>query len=68
MKNKIKDTSILEDYHCKDCGEYVIHQCNNTQLANFEFDDWILYCANMECENHKGEGYFQEMLDWVERD
>lgn len=60
------DTSILEDCWCKECGEMVIQQVNNTQLARFEYDPWILYCANVECEHHLGEGYFQTNLDWIE--
>lgn len=67
--NKFKspsDTRVLEDCYCKDCGAMVIEQLNNTQLARFEHDPWILYCANIECGHHIGEGYFQTDLDWIE--
>lgn len=62
----VSDTSILEDHWCSECGEMVIQQLNNTQLARFEGDPWILYCANVECEHHAGEGYFQTDLSWID--
>jgi len=61
----ISDTSIMEECWCNDCGEMIIHQVNNTQLARFEQWDWFCYCANAECENHGGEGFFQAYPDWV---
>lgn len=60
-----KQCRVIQRAECKVCGEMVIEQLNNTQLARFEYDDWIQYCANIECENHMGEGYFQTDLDWV---
>lgn len=59
------DTSVLENHQCRVCGEMVIQQLNNTHLVRFDGDPWILYCANKECDNHEGEGYFQDPLDWV---
>jgi hypothetical protein len=53
------------DHWCKDCGEMVIEQLNNTQRARYEGWDWILYCADVECEHHEGDGYFQVLPDWV---
>jgi hypothetical protein len=64
--NSRQDTSIMEGCKCKECGEIVIDQVNNTQLARFEEWDWFCYCANVECDNHIGEGYFQFRPDWVE--
>lgn len=61
----VSDTSLAEDCWCGICGEMIITQVNNTQLAKFEDWDWFMYCANKECENHEGEGYFQVYPDWV---
>lgn len=63
--NKVSDTSIFEEYWCKECGEMVIEQVNNTRLAKYDGWDFILYCANKECDNHEGEGYFQTLPKWV---
>lgn len=62
---EISDTSLVDDAYCIECGEMVIIQCNNTQLAKFEHDDWFCYCANKECPNHEGEGKFQAYPDWM---
>lgn len=62
---EISDTSLVDDAHCIECGEMVVMQCNNTQLTKFEHDDWFCYCANKECPNHEGEGFFQAYPDWM---
>lgn len=51
--------SLIDGAYCKICGEVIVEQFNCTQLAKFEHYHWILYCANKDCENHAGEGYFQ---------
>ena len=61
----VSDTSVLENHWCKECREMVIEQLNNTQLARYDGWDWILYCANVECDHHMGDGYFQEDPEWV---
>lgn len=61
----MKDVSVYRGCSCKECGEIIIFQANNTQIARFEGWDWFVYCANKECENHVGEGIFQDTPAWV---
>lgn len=57
-----------EKHYCKDCGWPVIMACCNDETgALFPNDDWIIYCANKGCQNHKGAGVFQDLPSFVVR-
>lgn len=64
MKEECKSW-LFETYICSECAGSVVGICNNTALEKFEFDDWIAYCTNKECVNHEGQGYFQELPNFM---
>jgi len=70
MEYKDRNTaSISGKIFCKDCGWPVIHACCNDEFRNFKDAyqwDWWYYCSNKGCQNHDGEGVFQNDPDWVE--
>lgn len=62
----IFDNFLLVGTKCTECGNLIIAQANNTQLAAFEGFDYIYYCANVECDKHFGEGVDpQERPTWI---
>lgn len=62
------NAKMLESQKCKDCGWPVVYTLNNGGMgikepyANW---DWWYYCSNKTCQNHEGEGVFQDNIDWV---
>lgn len=56
---------ILTNVHCKDCGWPVIECVNGLWMGTW---DWWDYCSNKDCINHEGEGVFQDIVKWIERD
>ena len=59
-KQKGSSAEICSYLYCKDCGWPIVVCCNNDEMINlFPNSDWIIYCANKGCLNHKGEDYNQ---------
>jgi hypothetical protein len=68
MSNK-NDVIILKNCYCKDCGYPIISVACNHPFSEFKDShnyDWWLYCSNKVCNNHGGEGYFQDYPLWVQ--
>jgi len=71
MSIKVNSASIWENVHCIKCGWPVIHACCNDEFRgykNADIYDWWAYCSNKGCENHEGEGIFQDTPEWIEED
>ena len=73
MDKKVKyDTvTIKKNAYCGDCGWPIIFVCCNGPFQDFKDAsewDWWLYCSNKVCENHDGEGVFQNRPNWVSND
>lgn len=55
--------------HCKYCGNPVVSCCNNDGWVD-EYGndcwDWYVYCSSKTCVNHKGEGLFQDPVEWID--
>lgn len=55
---------------CRACGCTVSHYASNEDLervrpeAEAEGWDWWVACDNVDCENHYGEGLFQNDIAW----
>jgi hypothetical protein len=61
-------TAILSDVlYCGSCGWPIVSCCvNNEMIKLFPTSDWIIYCSNKGCFNHKGEDYNQGTVNgWV---
>jgi hypothetical protein len=62
--------SIIEEWHCKDCGWPIIHVCCNGTFQDFKdakkWDYWV-YCSNKGCKNHEGQGVFQHFPKWIQK-
>lgn len=68
---KLNTITILQGFHCKDCGWPIIDACCNDEFCNFKDAskwDWWVYCSNKGCVNHEGNGIFQEDPSWFEAD
>lgn len=68
MKAEGCTSRISDKVHCKECGWPVVSCCTNWDTDFFldsEGWDWWVYCSNKACKNHKGEGVFQNGVDWI---
>lgn len=54
-----------ENYRCNTCNSKIVCIANNTCLEKFDYDDWVAYCSNKGCPKHEGEGYFQELPEFM---
>lgn len=58
--SKRDNIQILEDVFCKTCGWNVIDVLTNGDFFEkhpvFQYYDYVWYCSNPLCPNHKGEG------------
>ena len=62
-------TTILKNNRCKNCNWPVVFAlCNDGMGVHQPYAewDWWYYCSNKCCENHAGEGVFQNYPSWVE--
>lgn len=62
---------ISGDRVCKECGWPVVFACCNGKFRDFKDAadwDWWMYCSNKGCTHHEGEGVFQNLPLWVERE
>ena len=57
-------TYIYKNKRCKKCKWQVVFALCNDEMA-CDWDYWN-YCSNKGCENHVGEGIFQNTPDWIE--
>jgi hypothetical protein len=53
---------------CKVCGWPVLCCCCNDGTWGDGSWDWWAYCTNKTCENHDGEGVFQDIPEWIMED
>jgi hypothetical protein len=54
---------------CKSCGWPIVDAVCTDEFDNFKDADqwdWWLYCSNKGCDNHDGEGVWQDTPKWVE--
>ncbi len=61
-------SSMPEHLYCKDCGWPVVDSVCTDEFEDFKDAtewDWWYYCSNKGCENHDGEGVFQDTPDWL---
>lgn len=66
--NGFLGASVWSGYHCKTCGSAIIElHCRRTDIEPFCQWDWWVHCANPCCENHEGEGLFQNDIEWAEK-
>ncbi len=66
-----KHVILYKDFHCHACGWPVVFACNNEGFCMspaHNMWDWWVYCSKKSCENHSGEGIFQDLPDWMEKD
>jgi len=59
---------IQEGVHCDDCGWPIVFFCCNLTQTPYSNWDWWVYCANPTCQNHTGEGIFQNKPRWYKHD
>jgi len=64
-----RGAEIMPGCHCRACGCNVIDlNCRSMNIKPYDEWDWWAYCANPACENHKGEGQDQDIINWIEND
>lgn len=70
IKRKAEYESATIRGYCKTCGWPVVDMCCNgdVNIEPYCKWDWWLYCSNPTCENHKGEGVFQNDVKWWEKE
>lgn len=66
---------IIDNKYCNCCGWPIVFVCCNGSFRDFNPTgeggesagdwDWWYYCSNKVCENHVGEGIWQNRPDWV---
>lgn len=64
MKYSRCDSEFVDGY-CICCKSPVVYIANNTGLEEFEYDDYIYYCVNKGCPEHKGTAVFQDKPEWL---
>lgn len=66
MNNGYFGAEIWEDYYCADCGSAIVElHCRHADIKPYSEWDWWVYCSNPICENHIGEGLFQNIIEWA---
>lgn len=65
----LPNTAKISPYlKCACCNWPIVACCVNWDTSRHpesEGWDWFYYCANKACENHAGEGVFQNSPGWV---
>lgn len=60
------DSWILQEYRCKLCKKSII--VTQPDSKNYPLDDYQMYCANPQCENHSPKHVGDlEMPDFAEK-
>lgn len=64
-KEKIDSTG----HTCKKCGREVFEYTCNKEICEQRKEasqwDWWASCSNEDCENHYGEGFYQDRVEWI---